>query len=1012
MNVDLNQILAVGLTVSQLFTQSVDQFRTAFNPQADQEQVAQLLHSGCEILKKELGADQGDLTQPEFDQVINQMLNQLDSARNLAQKKESETPSSEGEPDETDLMMPSGERNGRSFMDRLGKLDIDGLKRAYKQFCIQEKIDQPIQLEATINYFNSVMKDLPNPAVLKDLHLPQTSFIQDRNGQRFTEVFVNGQRRRWLPLSEIPEHLKLAIIDTEDRRFYKHIGIDLRGILRAYGENFKSEGRPQGASTITQQVVKNMLLNNKKDWNRPNFERKIPEMYLAVLLEKYLSKDQILELYLNYIDLGRASAGVEMAALSYFGKSARNVDVAEAAFLAGMAKGPNFYNPDKNPDRALKRRQTVLFNMKEEEGKKAASSDSSARPLSETDYKKYALKNLNFVEFESPRTRYAYYFVNEVIQEAKEANHPLTSGSFTVRTTVDPELQRFSDVTLREELIKYESDSGTQKFERAVGNIEKEMKESNVAWDEILNKTNPLTYWDLHWPLAVVLEVPGTSVRKNGRRQTSSGWSVGLADGTIVNLSGVKGGAASVLKRFDLIHVELTGKLAKLVIPPRVEGALVVIENATGRILSMSGGFSFGKPPSNYAATSPGKFPVKSEFNRVTQGALQPGSTIKPFTYLAALHLNFQPNTLIANTPIELNPIEKGGDYFAPHNYDGTAEGLVTMRQGLERSLNIPATRMMSKLRSPAEGLDYIINLTRQLGIYTDIDRKYPFVLGSQPARLIDMVKAYATIANDGLQPKPHVIEEITTDDKLVYRPKRFSLKPILFNDETPTEDRVAFYQLRRMLMTTMQDADNGIPINGTAKALKDLYGYIGCKTGTTNNFRHAWFIGFTDKITVGTWISYDDNKIRSTLGKGFTGGRIALPIAEKVIRKSFELYGKRPLPGPPDQIRSQIVEYPIDRQTGQFNPNSDFREVFRVAGNSNSPINTWQSALDRDHLHLSMSGTYNENDSNDYVQQAYEDPRYEIPQYEGQPNGWGNPYQQYQQQPSDSFYSGFPFFQ
>jgi penicillin-binding protein 1A len=1002
MNVDLNQILAVGLTVSQLFTQSVDRFRPAFNPQTDREQVAQLLHAGCEILKKEFGNSRVDM-----DTTILQNLDELEAAQKGVSGHD--TGMGDGELD-SDLTTPAAARKEKTLAERLGKIDIPGIRRAYRQFCMLQKVDQGIDLEPSIQYYNAVMKDLPDPSILKNLRLPQTSFVLDRDGQRFTEIFIDGQRRRWLPLSEMPEHLKLAFIDTEDKRFYKHIGLDLRGIVRAFTENsLQSTGRPQGASTITQQVVKNLLLNNMKDWDKPNFERKIPEMYLAVLLEKYLSKDQILELYLNQIYLGRTSSGVEMAAQSYFKKSARQVDVAEAAFLAAMAKGPTFYSPDKHPDRALDRRQYVLNEMKKEEDRKAKEGDPSARPLTDADFQLYATKTIQFEDFESPRTRSAYYFVNEIIREAKGLNYPLTSSSFTVRSTVDPTLQKFTDETLRQGLIDYEATSKSWRFIKAAGNIEKELREhDDVAWDEILNKTRPDSYWDLHWPLAVILETPGTAIRKDGRKQVAAGWKVGLADGSTVKLTGLNGGASSVLKPFDLVYVEPNGKQAKLIIPPRVQGAMVVIENATGRILAMSGGFSYAESP----------------FNRATQSAVQPGSTLKPFTYLAALHMNYQPNTLIANTPFHLDPIERGGRAFEPGNYNGNAYGLVTMRQGLERSLNIPAARMMSKLGNTAkEGLDYLVGLTQTLGIYDqEVDKKFPFVLGSQPAKLLNMVRAYATIANDGLQPSPHVIEEITADEKPVYNPKQFSLKPIGFDGQPDNQDRVAFYQLRRLLMTTMQEKAGSLRIDGTANALKDLYGYIGCKTGTTNNFRNAWFIGFTDKITVGTWISYDNDKIRSSLGKGFTGASIALPMAEKVIRRSFDLYGKRPLPGPPNEIRAQIVEYPIDRATGEFDIQGDYREVFRVAGNSRSPLNTWQSALGPNELYMSMAGFGPEPDYGD--QQAYDDAPYGHPndqyRYDRRDDdnyympGAETPYEQSQRQrrQEDSFFSGFPFFQ
>lgn len=965
MNSVLTQILAVGLTVSQLFSQPIEQFRTEFNPKTDQEQVAQLLTKGCALVTKEFGTEKIDL-----ESLLQLMMQNLKAANEkaAAEAKEQAAEQAAAPVTSSELDQQNSAVTGKSATQSIfERLDLAGLLSVYKQFCKGDK-SASFQLTPVIEYYNTVMKDLPDHRKLKGMRLPEASVILDREGRRYSEIYQDDNRRKWIPLSEIPEYLRKAFVAAEDKHFYQHKGVDLNGIVRAFSSTVQSKSRPSGGSTITQQVVKNLILGDHL-----TFERKMREMVIAARVEKLLSKDEILELYLNYVFLGRSSWGVEMAARSYFGKSVRDLNYAESAFLAGMTRGPNYYDPEKYPDRALERRQYVLFRTKQDGYLPAANFEPSAK------------EELKFITFESPRTRSAFYFLNEIQREAKKVNNgqTLTSGAYTVRSTIHPALQKTAEQALQQGLIDYETESGRQNFTGPVGNLSAEMQKYSATWQEMLPKARS-SLWDLQWPLAVVIEVPGT---RSGKK-TSSAWKVGLGDGRTLSLLGVTGTASRRLKKYDLIHVEvIEGKksaAARLKIPPQVQGAVVVIENATGRILAMSGGFS-------YAA---------SQLNRVTQSARQPGSTLKPFIYLSALDKGFQPNTLIPDTPVYLQPFERGAQPWSPRNYDGGSRGLVTMRTAVEKSLNLPTARMMVQLgeKTPTEGLDYIRGITRELGIYEKPLRVYPFVLGAQPARLLDMATAYATIANDGLRPTPHFIDEMTQNERLVYRYPRYNLQPL------PTVDRVSFYQLRRILQGTLE--------RGTAVKMKDLAGYVAGKTGTSNDFNDAWFIGFTSKITVAAWVGYDDRKIRSSLGSGFTGGRIALPIAEKVIRDSFNVFGKDPLPPPPSEIRSQIVEYPINLRTGQFG--GDFREVFRVES-GRSPMNTWKSALRGEELSMDFTDPSAEGDDN--YDQGILNPNEDMqPQYRDTRDyynpGAEDPYDRWRNQPRqvDPFLSHNPF--
>jgi 1A family penicillin-binding protein len=865
------KILAVGLTLSQVFTKPIEQFKTKFDAQADQAEIEQTLHSGCQFITKEFGAEQVN-----FEFLFSMMISNVKNAqaKNAAAGVIAPAP-------------PANDFTNKSLIDTL---DVEGLFAAYKQFCKGEKVENsPLKMNEVIDYYNKAMADLPDPAKLKGLKLPESTLILDKNGERFTEVYADNNRRKWVAMSEIPDYVKKAFVAAEDKRFYQHNGIDVRGIIRAFANTISSQARPQGGSTITQQVVKNLLVGDDL-----TFERKMREMVLAVKVEKLLSKDEILELYLNFVFLGRASWGVDMAARSYFGQSVRQIDLAQAAFLAALTRGPNYYHPELHPDRLQERREYVLSRMKED------------GYVQEADFKKAVDERATLAPFEPPHARAAYYFLDEIIRDARRQAglQSLTAASYTVKSTIDRELQKVTEKALQEGLANYEIMSGRLgPFERE-GTLTSEIEKSHSTWQEALQKTKPKLF-DVQWTLATVLDLGKNRGQKSTRK---SGLMVGLPDGRSVPLSNVSPQIRQKLQVYDLLYVSLDGEgkseYASLRLRPQVQGAVVVLEAKTGRVLAMAGGFSY----------------VLSQLNRVTRTARQPGSTLKPFIYLSALALNqgFQPNTLIPNKPIRLPPIDRGGHAWTPKNADGGGNGVVTIRQAIEKSLNLPTVRLMASLgETPSEGLDYIRAVTQELGIYKDTVRVYPFVLGAQPARLLNVAVAYATIANIGLQPTPHFIDSIEQNGQLIYERPRFNLKPL------PSLDRVSFYQIRHILEGTVE--------RGTAKAIKDLSGFVAGKTGTSNSANDAWFVGFTNDLVVATWVGYDSTKIRPSLGSSFTGARVALPIAETVLRASFDIYKpKEPLQGPPPEIASQIVEQPIDVTSGRIGA-GEYPEAFRA---------------------------------------------------------------------------------
>src|SRR5436190_3207485 len=572
----LVKMFATALALSQVTT-APEEVATRFDRQADQPRVAQLLRAGCSHMRKAF-----DIEDINLDELISTA---LDDPQAIA-----------GE---------SKAFRGINFGD---------LVIAYRQFCKNEKVAAPaVDLGDVIEFYNKALTDLPDHNKLKGLKLPGASVVLDRKGERFAEVFEENQRRVWVVLSDIPEHVQKAFVAAEDRHFYEHHGIDERGLIRAFIANLAQSGRPQGGSTITQQIVKNLLVGEDL-----TYERKIREMVVASRVERTLSKAEILELYLNSVYLGRGSWGIELAARSYFGKTAKELTLEEGAMLAGLTKGPNYLSPDRHPGRAQERLAYVLSRLREDGVIPAGEGSSRRLP---------ALPVM--VAYERPRRDIGFHFVDQVAREAKSVAgiEAITANSYTVRSTISLPLQRAVEETLQEGLWRYERSAGRVQFRgpeaslaAAVKRIETDKKgtDKRPAWQQALANAR-LPLYDVHWPAAVVVEKP------SGKKNET--WKVGLADGRVLPLALDNAQATRKLALYDAVLVrvgEAKGKAAaraELRVRPIVQGTIVVLENKTGRILAMTGGFSY---------------PL-SQLNRATQAVRQPGSAIKPLSYLAAL---------------------------------------------------------------------------------------------------------------------------------------------------------------------------------------------------------------------------------------------------------------------------------------------------------------------------------------------------------------------------------------
>lgn len=881
MNLILVKMFATALALSQVTTRP-DAVRTEFDPVYDQAEVVQILRDGCTHIRKEFDVEDFNL-----DDLIN-----------------------------TAMQDPAGVTGEiKAFRG----INFDELLLAYKMFCSQEKVDSSqFDMRQVIEFYNKAASQLPDHTRLKGLKLPGTSVVLDGKGEKFAELFESDHRRVWVPLGEIPDFVQKSFIAAEDKRFYQHRGVDERGLIRAFIANLAQPGRPQGGSTITQQVAKNLLVGDDV-----SYERKIREMIVAVRIDRDISKNEILEIYINSIYLGRGSWGIDMAARSYFKKPASALSLAEGSMLAALAKGPAYFSPDRYPSRARERQAYVLKRLEE---------DKVIQPEQATDATSIVYK---LVPYERPRRSAGFYFTDHIVREARNlvGMQSLTVESYTVHSTINAKLQAATEAALQEGLSRYEILAHRTQFQgpetnlsELITKIDAEQKTraqrrgtvQKPLWQMALISAR-LPLYDVHWTPVVVLE-------KKGGGEGGVALKVGLADGRIMPLSIPDG---SLNRRglgiYDVVYAKIIeGKSkseaarAELRIRPKVQGAAIVLENKTGRVLSMVGGFSY----------------VLSQLNRTTMGYRQPGSSIKPLVYATALHNKLQPNTLVMDSSVTLPPIPGSSNhYWSPKNYDRGSWGAITLRRALENSKNLVTARLLDGGidKDPLRSLEEICALALQAKIYPHCMNNYPFILGAQAVRPIDLAPFYAAIATEGARNQPYAIDSIEANGLLVYR--RPPTPPTMLANG----DRVAFYQLRTIL--------EGVVARGTATSMKQNAGFIGGKTGTTDGENDVWFAGFTSDVTIVVWVGYDNSGGKRTLGGGFTGGKVAVPIVDAIANASWQFVGpKTPLPPPSAEAAKRMKAVPTDPSTGVRQAGSTFVEYLRT--NERGQILEMQHAL------------------------------------------------------------------
>ncbi|MBB6179237.1 penicillin-binding protein 1A [Pseudorhizobium flavum] len=766
-------------------------------------------------------------------------------------------------------------------------------------------------------YLVGVARDLPDYEVLSAYEPPVATRVHAGNGALMAEYA--RERRLFLPIQAVPDRVKAAFLSAEDKNFYNHPGIDPAGLARAVVNNFQnlaSGRRPEGASTITQQVAKNFLLSNDQ-----TIDRKIKEAILSFRIEQTYSKDKILELYLNEIFFGLNSYGIAGAALTYFDKSVTELTIAEAAYLAALPKGPNNYHPFRKEQAAIERRNWVIDRMAENGYVTRADADEAKKqPLGV-----------------QPRRGGTHLFASDFFAEEvrrqiieKYGDDTLYGGGLSVRTSLDPDLQVLARRALNSALVEYDERRG---FHGPVTQID-----AAGDWATELAKVPGLR--DIpEWKLAMVKAVSSEEVDIVLQPSLDAGGKVGEGRETGVvavkdmkwafrDAKGERKTAKSpegVLQAGDVVFVEALADeegAYRLRQPPKVQGGFVAMDPNTGRVLAMVGGFSY----------------AQSEFNRATQAMRQPGSSFKPFVYAAALDNGYTPASVILDAPIEM---VAGGKVWRPENYGGGSAGPQTLRLGIEKSRNQMTVRLAQDM-----GMELVAEYAERFGIYEDMLPVLAMSLGSGETTVLRMVSAYAVLANGGKQIKPTVIDRIQDRyGKTIFRHEERTCdgcnasgwtgqdEPILVDNREQVLDPMTAYQITSMM--------EGVVKRGTAAGkIKIDDRPVAGKTGTTNDEKDAWFVGYTPNLVAGVYIGFDTP---APLGRGATGGSLAAPVFAEFMEEAV----KRT---PPEKfhVPEGMQFIPVNRTTGMmafegepdtiveaFKPGTGPADVFAVIGDT-----------------------------------------------------------------------------
>jgi penicillin-binding protein 1A len=738
-------------------------------------------------------------------------------------------------------------------------------------------------------------RDLPSHESLAEYTPPTISRIYSGQG-RIIDEFAK-ERRLFAPADTIPDLIKQAFVSAEDKNFYEHDGYDLRGIASAGFDAVRTRGRDvRGASTITQQVMKNFLLGGER-----KAERKIQEIILASRIEETLDKERILELYLNEIFLGQNSYGVAAASQTYFNKTLDELAPHEAAMLASLPKAPSQFHPVRRKDRLLQRRNFVLKEMMEN------------GYITEASYEVERVAELKSVQngdFESFRNELPLrdYFTDEIRRQLSDdfGESEFFTGGLSVRATIDNELQPIAATGLQRQLESYDRSQGI--WHGTGKTIPVDQLGDEVTWREALSNIRIARDIRLEneWYPAVVLEVGQNEARlgiESVEEDEDGHWVPAKdvqwaqkrnSDGSLAKKARVAGDLVAV---GEVVHVRrLTadndGSFIRWTLRqvPKVQGGFVAMDVDTGRVIAMQGGFSY----------------QASVFNRATQAKRQPGSSFKPFVYAAALDSGYTPATIVVDAPIEINTPQ---GLWRPRNSSDKFYGPTPLRTGIEQSRNLMTIRLAKEV-----GMDTVANYAERFGVYNNMGRFLANSLGSEETTLYQMVAAYAMFANGGERVQPTLVDRVQDRyGKTIYRHDKRAcdecqvaslepgFSPRIISNRERVMDPITAYQLTSMM--------TGVVERGTARNTVNLSVPTAGKTGTTNEAKDVWFVGFTKNIAAGCFIGYDTPK---SLGRSASGGGMCGPVFDTFMKESTKKYGGGDFVVPPGGFFLKI-----DRFTG-----------------------------------------------------------------------------------------------
>lgn len=731
-------------------------------------------------------------------------------------------------------------------------------------------------------------QDLPDLNQLQNYQPSLVTQVYSSDKQRIGQFYI--ERRILTPLAQIPQHLTRAVIAVEDVRFFEHPGLDYVGILRAAWTNLRRGGKVEGASTITQQLARSLFLSSER-----TFDRKVRELVLAYKMELVSTKEQILETYLNQIYFGQGAYGVAAAAQSYFGKDLASLTVAESAFLAGLPKSPNHFSPFKNYDRAKKRQEHVLARMED------------AGFLTTAEREQAVGEALSFRRPGGEQT--APYFVEYVRQLliAKYGEELVYKGGLNVTTTLNLDMQRAAEAAFEVGLRELDKRQGWRGPLRTVDPASLAAGAAPVAttdqplavgdnreavvtkvgkdfyWVQIGNVSAKLLFEDMAWAKK---RLTGTDPTKDF--VVSQDFKKVLKPGEIVEVR---------VKKFDRDHV-----FVQLEQMPLVEGGLVAVDPATGAIRAMVGGYDFNR----------------SEYNRAVQAHRQPGSAFKPLIYATAVNQGMSPASVVLDAPVVYEQVEEEKTW-KPENYGKKFHGMVSLRDALAQSHNLATVRLLEKV-----GIKNVIDFSRQVGITSPLAADLSLGLGSSSVGLLELTSAYCVFINQGSRAEPFAVVSVADNTGKV------------LEQAAPQAQEVISRETAYLITNMMED----VVQKGTGQAAKGLGRPLAGKTGTTNEFINAWFIGGTPNLVAGIFVGFDD---RRSLGETESGAHAALPIWINFMREAL-----KPLPVVPFAIPEGITFVKVDPATGLLNSEQEDQpgnvEIF---AKGSEPTQTVQRRLD-----------------------------------------------------------------